>query len=68
MGAELPTDATERAHRIGKKFDVEVEEEDRTVTEVTKQRAIINFSSWKHRTLVYRNKKKTARVQRSRLT
>ena len=37
MGVELPGDAIDRAHLIGKKYDVEVEEVDGTTTEVTKQ-------------------------------
>ena len=55
MGVELQEDAIDRAHRIGKKYNVEVEEEDDTV--------IVRFSSWKHRTLVYRNRKKSKKVR-----
>ena len=63
MGVELPEDATDRAHRIGKKYDVEVEQEDGTVKGVTKQQVIVRFSSWKHRTLVYRNRKKSKNLR-----
>ena len=63
MGVELPEDAIDRAHQIGKKYDVEVEEVDGTTTEVTKQQVIARFSSWKYRTLVYRNRNKSKKVR-----
>ena len=63
MGVELPVDAIDRAHRIGKKYDIEVEEVDGTTTEVTKQQVIVRFSSWKYRTLVYRNRNKSKKVR-----
>ena len=34
MGVELPEDAIDRAHRIGKKYDVEIEEVDGKVCKV----------------------------------
>ena len=63
MGVELPEDAIDRAHRIGKKYDVEVEEVDGTTTEVTKQQVIVRFSIWKYRTLMYRNRNKRKKVR-----
>ena len=51
MGLKLPEEATDRAHRVGKRYKVEEEDENGMVTGVTKQLVIVRFTSWTHRTL-----------------
>ena len=46
MGVDLPEDAIDRAHRIGR------------ISEQGKQQIIVRFKSFRERTLVYKNRKK----------
>ena len=55
MGLQLPEEASDTAHRVGKRYEVEEEDGDDVVTKVTKQQVIVRFTSWTHRTLVYKN-------------
>ena len=59
MGLKLPEEVIDRAHRVGKRYEVDEENEDGVVTGVTKQQVIVRFTSWTHRTLVYRSCKKS---------
>ena len=60
MGLDLPEFSVDRAHRIGRKFEVEEEDENGVVTGVSiRQQVIVRFTSWKSRTSVYRNRKKS---------
>ena len=60
MGLDLPEFSVDRAHRIGRKFQVEEEDENGVVTGVSiRQQVIVRFTSWKSRTSVYRNQKKS---------
>ena len=59
MGLRLPEEAIDRAHHVGKRYEVEEEDEDGVVTGITKQQVIVRFTSWTHRTLVYRSRKKS---------
>ena len=59
MGLKQPEEAIDMAHRVGKRYEVEEEDEDGVVTGVTKQQVIVRFTSWTHRTLVYRSRKKS---------
>ena len=60
MGLDLPEFSVNRAHRIGRKFEVEEENENGVVTGVSiRQQVIIRFTSWKSRTSVYRNRNKS---------
>ena len=45
MGLKLPEEAIDRAHRVGKRYEVEEEDEDGVVTGVTKQQVIVRFTS-----------------------
>ncbi len=51
MDVEVPDEVIDRAHRIGKK-------EKSNQTGVTGQAMIVKFTSWRHRTAVYRGRKK----------
>ena len=59
MGLQLPEKAIDRAHRVGKRYEDEEEDKDGVVTGVTKQQVIVRFTSWTHRTLVYKNRRKS---------
>ena len=52
IDVEVPDDAIDRAHRIGKKV------KDRDTGEIS-QAMIVKFLSWKHRSSVYRNRKES---------
>ena len=52
IDVEVPDDAIDRAHRIGKKV------KDRDTGEIG-QAMIVKFLSWKHRSSVYRNRKES---------
>ena len=48
MGVNIPHHAIDRAHRIGKRFEVHNEDGDGNVTKVTvKQQVIVKFTSWR---------------------
>ena len=48
--------SVDRAHRIGRMFEVEEEDDIGVVTgESIRQQVIVRFTSWKSRTEVYRN-------------
>ena len=60
MGLDLPEFSVDRAHRIGRTFEVEQEDENGMVTGVSiRQQVIVRFTSSKSRTSVYRNRKKS---------
>ena len=47
MGVNIPHHAIDRAHRIGKKFELQNEDENGNVTGVTvKQQVIVKYTSW----------------------
>ena len=49
MGVNIPHHAIDRAHKFGKKFEVQNEDEDRNVTRVTvKQQVIMKFILWRY--------------------
>ena len=51
MELDLPEFSVDRAHRIGRKFEVKEEDENGVVTEVfIRQQVIVRFMSWKSRT------------------
>ena len=58
MGLKLPEEAIDIAPRVGKRYEVEEEDEDGVVTGVTKQQVIVRFTSWTPGTLAYRSRKK----------
>ena len=50
MGLNIPKEATDRVHRIGRKYEVDEVEEDEVVKRVSlKQQAIVRFLTWGHR-------------------
>ena len=60
MGVNIPhhDHAIDRAHRIGKMFEVQNEDEDGNVAGVTvKQEVIVKYTSWCHRTEVYQKRR-----------
>ena len=59
MRLQLPEEAMDRAHSVGKRCEVKEEDEDGVVTGDTKQQVNVKFTSWTHRTLVYKNRKKS---------
>ena len=64
MGLDLPEFSVDRAHRIGRKFEVEEEDENGVVTGVSiRQQVIIRFTSLKSRTEVYRKRKKSKNLR-----
>ena len=64
MGVNIPHHAIDRAHRIGKKFDVQNEDEDGNVTGVTvKQQVIVKFTSWRYRTEVYQKRRSSKKLR-----
>ena len=64
MGLNLPDNAIDRAHRIGRKYQVQQESDNANVTGViTKQQVIIRFTSWRFRTEVYRKRKNSKKFK-----
>ena len=61
MGVNIPHHALDRAHRIGKNFEVQNEDEDGNVTGVTVKHQVIlltvKFTSWRYRTEVYQKRR-----------
>ena len=48
MWLQLPEEATDKAHRVGKRY--KVEDEYGMVTGITRQQVIVRFTNWTHRT------------------
>ena len=66
MGLNLPENAINRAHRTGRKYQVQVQQEsyDGNVTGIImKQQVIVRFTSWRFRTEVYRKKKNSKKFK-----
>ena len=66
MGLNLPENAIDRAHRIGGKYQVQVQQESDDENEtgvITKQQVIIKFTSWRFRTEVYRKRKNSKKFK-----
>ena len=58
MSLNIPKEATDRVHRIGRKYGVDEVDKDGVVTGVSlKQQVIVRFSTWSHRTQVYQARK-----------
>lgn len=51
-GLAIPADVVDRAHRIGPKYKSKVEDDEKTY-----QAVIIRFTTFRHRTVFYRNRK-----------
>ena len=53
MGLNIPKEAIDRVHRIGKKFEIEDVDEDGHVTEVSvQQHVVMRFTNWRDRTQI----------------
>ena len=52
-GAEISDHFLDRAHRVGKPFTIE----DQNGIKTQKQQVIVKFTTWYHRTLLYRKRK-----------
>ena len=66
MGLNLPENAIDRTHRIGRKYQVQVQQESDDGNEtgvITKQQVIIRFTSWRFRTEVYRKMKNSKKFK-----
>ena len=64
MGVNIPHHAIDRAHRIGKKFEVHNKDEDGNVTGVTvKQQVIVKFTSSRYRTEVYQKRRSSKKFR-----
>ena len=60
MGLNIPKEAIDRVHRVGRKYEVDEVDRDGVVTGVSlKQQVIIRFSTWSHRTQVYKARKRS---------
>ena len=60
MGLNIPKEAIDRVHRIGRKFEIEDVDEDGHVTGVNvQQQVIIRFTNWRDRTQIYRERKRS---------
>ena len=60
MGLNIPEEAIDRVHRIGRKYEVDEVDKDGVVTGVSlKQQVIVRFSTWGHRTQVYKARKRS---------
>ena len=58
MGLNIPKEAIDRFHRIGRKFEIEDVDEDGHVTGVSvQQQVIMRFTNWRDRTQIYRERK-----------
>ena len=66
MGLNLPKNAIDRAHRIGRKYQVQAQQESDDGNEAgvtTKQQVIIRFTSWRFRTEVYKKRKNSKKFK-----
>ena len=60
MGLNIPKETVDRVHRIGRKYEVHEVDKDGVVTGVSsKQQVIVRFSTWSHRTQVYKARKRS---------
>ena len=60
MGLNIPKEAIDRVNRIGLKYEVDEVDKDGVVTGVSlKQQVIVRFSTWNHRTQVYKARKRS---------
>ena len=60
MGLNIPREAIDRAHRIRQKYEVDEVDVDGVVAGVSlKQQVILQFSTWDHRTQVYKARKRS---------
>ena len=61
MGLNIPKETIDRVHRVGRKYEVDEVDRDGVVTGVSlKQQVIIRFSTWSHRTQVYKARKRSS--------
>ena len=66
MGLNLPENAIDRAHRIGRKYQVQVQQESDDGNEtgvITKQQVIIRFTSWRFITEVHKKRKNSKKFK-----
>ena len=60
MGLNIPKEAIDRVHRVGRKYEVdEVDRDGRVMGVSLKQQVIIRFLTWSHRTQVYKARKRS---------
>ena len=60
MGLNIPKEAIDRVHRIGKKFEIEDVDEDGHITGVSvQQQVIMRFTNWRDRSHIYRERKRS---------
>ena len=60
MGLNIPKQAIDRVHRIGRNYEVYEVDKDGVVKGVSlKQQVIVRFSTWSHRTQVYKARKRS---------
>ena len=60
MGLNIPKEAIDRVHRIGKKFEIEDVNEDGHVTGVSvQQQVIMRFTNWRDNSHIYRERKRS---------
>ena len=57
IGLNIPKEAIDKVHRIGLKYEVDEVDKDGVVTGV--QQVIVRFSTWSHRTQVYKARKRS---------
>ena len=60
MGLNILREAIDRVHRIGRKYEIDKVDKDGVVAGVSlKQQVIVRFSTWGHRTQVYKARKRS---------
>ena len=59
-GTEISDHFLDRAHRVGKPFTIE----DQNGIKTQKQQVIVKFTTWYHRTLLYRKRKNSKNIYR----